>query len=155
MWKCSLCEFEENAAEDATCVSCDEGQRPAPAQDAPSIIIARVSAVAPVPGKDRLKQATLDVGSAAGGSICVVTNATVHEGTLVAVALPGAVVRSGGDEVTVKAAPVGGIMSGGMLVDCPMLGWKGGAAGCAATVPEACGLQPGDAAPAARPRGDA
>lgn len=151
-WQCASCEYEDNDDTAPACESCEEA-RPAPATSAPLIVVARVLAVDAVPAKDRLRKVTLDAGGAE--RVVVVTNSTVYTNTLVCVALPGATVQVGGEEVLVKAAAVGGVASGGMLCDSVMLGWKGGAAGLAATVPEAAGVAPGQAAPAARPRGDA
>ena len=156
-WQCPSCEYDENEDAAPRCESCDEqlaAAAPAPAgAGAPLIVVARVTAVEPIPNKDKLRKVTLDAGGAA--EVVVVTNSAVHLHTLVCVALPGATVRVGGEEVQVKAAAVGGVASGGMLCDSAMVGWKGGAAGLAATVPEAAGMQPGQAVPAARPRGDA
>lgn len=152
-WKCNLCQYEENEEEDGVCVSCDEGVKPSGGGQAkPLIIVALAKTISPVPGKDKLRAVTLDIGS--GKDITVVTNATLYASTLVCVALPGATVPCDGEEVTVKEAKVGGVLSAGMLCDCPMLGWKGGAQGLAATIPDKAGLKPGDAVPAARPRGD-
>ena len=60
-------------------------------------------------------------------------------------------VNSGGEDIEVKKAPVGGQMSEGMVCDAPMLGWKGGAAGAAAVVPDSFAL--GSKPPAEKPRG--
>lgn len=152
-WQCTACDFEDNATASPVCEACDEA-RPAAAAAHPLICIARVKDVAPIPQKDKLRRVTLDAGAAAG-EVTVVTSATVYANTLVCVALPGAAVTVEGEEVVVKKATVGGVASSGMLCDSPMVGWKGGSVGLAATVPEASGLKPGDAVPAARPRGDA
>lgn len=157
MWKCSICEYEDNEAEEALCGSCGEGERPPPSSAAAStaggLVIAKILTIAPVPNKDKLRIVSLDIGAAAA-PITVVTNATVYADTLVVAALPGATVWLDGEDTLVKAATVGGVHSQGMLCDCPMLRWKGGAAGAAATVPASAGLKPGDAAPDARPRGE-
>ena len=54
------------------------------------------------------------------------------------------------DGEKVKRAPVGGVMSEGMLCDGPMLGWAGGGAGTAVLLPDT--FKPGDKPPGSRPR---
>ena len=61
-------------------------------------------------------------------------------------------VRNGEEEIVIKKASVGGQASFGMVCDCPMLGWKGGAAGTAALLPES--FEIGGPPPPERPRGD-
>lgn len=56
------------------------------------------------------------------------------------------------DGEKVKRAPVGGVMSEGMLCDGPMLGWAGGGAGTAVLLPDT--FKPGDKPPGSRPRLD-
>ena len=78
--------------------------------------------------------------------LTVVTNApNVEVGKRVVVATEGAVVG----DITIKPTNVGGKKSEGMLLDSPALGWKGGAAGMAAVVPDSfeCGVEP----PSSRP----
>ena len=65
------------------------------------------------------------------------------------VATVGAELKDG-DKV--KRAPVGGVMSEGMLCDGPMLGWAGGGAGTAVLLPDT--FKPGDKPPGSRPRLD-
>ena len=65
------------------------------------------------------------------------------------VATVGAELKDG-DKV--KRAPVGGVMSEGMLCDGPMLGWAGGGAGTAVLLPNT--FKPGDKPPGSRPRLD-
>lgn len=65
------------------------------------------------------------------------------------VATVGAELKDG-DKV--KRAPVGGVMSEGMLCDGPMLGWAGGGAGTAVLLPDT--FKPGDTPPRSRPRLD-
>lgn len=149
-WSCPACE-NENPADVFACEACDE---PAPAAPPPIasrlILVARVLELAPVPGKDKLRLATLDAGGPA--PIAVVTSApNLSVSALCVVALPGAAVRVDGEDVPVKAATVGGVKSHGMLCDAPMLGWAGGGAGMAALVPEGP-FAVGDAPPEARPR---
>ena len=151
VWTCPACE-NENPADAPACEACDE---PAPAAAAPPsgsrlILVAKVLELAPVPGKDKLRLVTLDVGSP--DPIAVVTSApNLSVSALCVVALPGATVRIDNEDVAVKAATVGGVRSHGMLCDAPMLGWVGGGAGMAALVPEGP-FAVGDAPPDARPR---
>ena len=101
----------------------------------------------PVQGKDKLKALTVDVGAA--DPLAIVTNApNVQTQSRVVVATVGTELNNG---ETVKKANVGGAPSEGMLCDPPMLGWVGGGAGAAATVPDT--FSPGDTPPAERPRG--
>ena len=65
------------------------------------------------------------------------------------VATVGAELKDG-DKV--KRAPVGSVMSEGMLCDGPMLGWAGGGAGTAVLLPDT--FKPGDTPPRSRPRLD-
>lgn len=148
-WTCASCEFDGNAADSPACESCDD-PRPASASATLSIVVGLITTLEPVPQKDKLRVATIDVGGST--PVAVVTNApNVAVGARVVVALPGAVVRGeGGEDVAVKAATVGGVKSGGMLCDGPMLGWVGGGAGLAALVPASCDV--GSAPPAAKPR---
>ena len=131
------------------CESCDE-PKPAEAVAARLIVCAVVLSIEAAPAGNKLKVLSLDVGG--GSPVTEVTNAPNVDkvGARVVVALPGAVVRIDGEEVTVKAASVGGIKSHGMLCDAPMLGWAGGGNGTAALVPES--FAPGDAHPESRPR---
>jgi tRNA-binding EMAP/Myf-like protein len=99
---------------------------------------------------DKLKHCIIDVGGAS--HINVVTNAPNvakrTEGKKVIVAPVG--VSVGDDKV--EKRNVGGVLSEGMLLDCPGMGWTGGAAGNAVLVPDshASGSKP----PLHRPRGD-
>jgi tRNA-binding EMAP/Myf-like protein len=69
----------------------------------------------------------------------------------VVVALAGdSVLDDEGEEMLVKKAAVGGVVSEGMLCDSRMLGWVGGAIGLAAQIPDSIKL--GDAPPLAKPR---
>ena len=56
-----------------------------------------------------------------------------------------------GNEITVKKAAVGGVMSEGVFCDSAMLGWQGGAKGIAAQIPETVPI--GSTPPATKPRG--
>ena len=153
-WECPEC-AQENEAGDAACCACDA---PRPAAEAsagdgePSryagYVVGLVLTCDDVPGKDRLKKCSVDVG---GRELTVVTNApNVAAGTRTVVATVGASVPDGaGGELTVKKTSVGGVVSEGMLCDAPMLGWAGGGAGNAALVPDsfALGVPPPDKRP--------
>ena len=116
------------------------------------LVVGVVLSVAPVAGKDKLRQCTVDVG--AGEQLTIVTNApNVREGTRTVVALVGTEVEvDGGETITVKKSAVGGIMSSGMLCDSIMCGWVGGGAGVAVQVPAS--MPPGAPAPTSKPRLD-
>ena len=113
-----------------------------------SKVVAKVVSVEEL--SDKLKFLTVDVG--AEEPLPVVTNApNVGDRTVgknVVVATVGCEV--GGETVTART--VGGKKSQGMLCDCPMLGWSGGAAGNAVLMPDGATL--GSTAPSSRPRGD-
>mmetsp|Transcript_17282 Transcript_17282/g.49507 ORF Transcript_17282/g.49507 Transcript_17282/m.49507 type:complete len:188 (+) Transcript_17282:174-737(+) len=106
----------------------------------------------PKKGGKPLRSCKVDVGDEI---ICVVTSAAnVRDNSRIVVAPVGSSVLDGsGEEVEIKKTSVGGVMSEGMFCDSHMLGWKGGAQGVAATVPEsfALGSQPPDEKP--RPKG--
>jgi tRNA-binding EMAP/Myf-like protein len=151
-WTCEACGFDENEETDAVCGACDE-RRPEPAVAAAeadafaNYVVGVIVSVEDVSGKDKIKKCSVDIGGAE--PIDVVTNAPNAKSALRGVvALPGAVV---GDTV-VKRTQIAGVPSNGMLCDSTMLGWTGGGAGTAATLPEsfAAGARP----PATRPRGD-
>ena len=95
------------------------------------------------------------VALAGNETICVVTSAAnVRDNSRIVVAPVGSsVLDDSGEEMEIKKTSVGGVMSEGMFCDSHMLGWKGGAQGVAATVPEsfALGSQPPDEKP--RPKG--
>ena len=156
-WTCASCNYAENECDSQECDSCGEARAAASAADsAPSaglydsIVVGLIVSIAAIEGKDKLRTIVVDVGSAKG-LVTVVTNApNVAVGHRVVVALPGARIENGGEEIVVKATSVGGVRSGGMLCDATMLRWSGGGAGTAALVPES--FQPGDAPPAQRPR---
>lgn len=89
----------------------------------------------------------------------VVTNAKYAEaGWLVVVACIGAIVPAGAtwsgedDDSAVKVAKrnISGVESRGMLCDCPMLGWTGGAKGFIQQLPDTYAV--GSAPPDTRPR---
>ena len=107
----------------------------------------------PKKGGKPLRACQVDVGG--DDVICVVTNAAnVRENSRIVVAPVGSsVTDSSGEEMEIKKTSVGGVMSEGMFCDSQMLGWKGGAVGVAAVVPEtfAIGSAPPDEKP--RPKG--
>jgi tRNA-binding EMAP/Myf-like protein len=150
-WTCASCAYENDAGT-AACDSCGEAApaaAPAPPADAPLVVCGLVTALAAVPGKDKLRAVTVDVGAAA--AVELVTSApNVAVGARVVVALPGAMVPVDGEDVVVKAATVGGVKSSGMLCDAPMLRWVGGGAGLAALLPESFAV--GAPPPATKPR---
>jgi len=106
----------------------------------------------PKKGGKPLRSCKVDLGNE---TICVVTSAAnVRDHSRIVVAPVGSsVLDDSGEEIEIKKTSVGGVMSEGMLCDSHMLGWKGGARGVAATVPEsfALGSQPPDEKP--RPKG--
>ena len=92
-------------------------------------------------------------------AVQVVTNAKyIEAGWRVVVATEGAVVPAGAvaeedpDAIVVKSSVVGGVRSRGMLCDCHMLGWAGGAKGVVQQIPNDPELPIGVQPPAARPR---
>ena len=107
----------------------------------------------PKKGGKPLRACQVDVGG--DEPICVVTSAAnVRENSRIVVAPVGSSVTDySGEEMEIKKTSVGGVMSEGMFCDSQMLGWKGGAVGVAATVPEsfAIGSAPPDEKP--RPKG--
>jgi len=89
----------------------------------------------------------VDVGGDA--ELTIVTNApNVASGCRVVVATVGAVV----DDEPVKKAPVGGVVSEGMLCSNPMLGWVGGGSKTAALLPADGTYPPGSSPPEKPPR---
>ena len=113
----------------------------------PAVCAGVITEADAVAGKNKLTKVQIDIG--AEDPIQVVTNApNAKEGNRIVVATVGAIVG----ETVVKKTSVGGVASFGMLCDCPMLDWKGGAAGVAAVVPDSFAL--GSAPPQSRPRMD-
>jgi len=110
-------------------------------------VVGVIREAGPVPKKEKLTKLVVEVGG--GVQLPIVTNAKHCEvGKVVVVARVGATLP--GMEEPVGKATVGGVKSEGMLCDCPMLGWTGGAAGQAVFLPSS--FQPGDSPPQARPR---
>lgn len=157
-WVCAECEFECEA-EDTVCPSCEAPypERAGGARDRyHGYKVCQIMTVdllkAPL---KKLQVAICDEGAAGAEEklILVVTNApNVVAGKRSVVATEGAVVESGGEEVTIKRTQVGGVMSNGMMCDSKMLGWSGGGAGVAVTIPDTFPL--GSAPPPHMPRGD-
>ena len=113
-------------------------------------VVGKVVECGSVPGKDKLKQLVVDVGTT---TLTVVTNApNIREGTRTVIALIGTELEVHGEAITVRATLVGGVTSEGMVCDSVMLGWAGGAAGVAVQVPESYAL--GAPAPTSKPRMD-
>lgn len=146
-WTCAACD-NSNDSSLSVCEACDEPRPPAAESGEGAytgIKVGRVLSCDPVPGKDKLRLLSVDIGASA--PLPIVTNApNVEAGCHVVVATVGASV--GG--TTVRSARVGGVHSEGMLCSNPMLGWKGGGAATAALVPTT--LLPGSTPPTAAPR---
>ncbi|KAJ3189567.1 hypothetical protein HK101_008902 [Irineochytrium annulatum] len=152
-WTCIECEYE-NEPTDVACASCDI---PRPLETANSddryagFKVGLIESVEEIP-KTKLRQVVVDLGS--GEKVTIVTNAAniKTSGVRVVVATIGATVLMGGEEIKVTKATVGGRKSEAVLCDSMMLGWKGGAAGVAVTLPDSFAL--GAAPPATKPRSD-
>ena len=111
--------------------------------------VGQVLSTESIANKDKLTKCEVDIG--VGEPVVVVTNAKVFDKQRCVVATVGSKVEMGGEEVEVKKANVGGVMSSGMLCDSPMLGWVGGGAGVVAKLPESFAI--GSEPPAEKPRG--
>ncbi|KAG5478659.1 hypothetical protein LSCM1_06063 [Leishmania martiniquensis] len=153
-WVCPECEYE-NEEGDVACAAC-EADRPASPQaarvadddDAYAHIHVGVIMECEDAPKTRLKRLKVDVGKEK--PIPVVTVATnVKQGDHVLVACVGAEVKG----ETVMKTTVNGFPSEGILCDAGMLGWVGGGAGAAVTLPES--FTAGSRPPNSRPRRDA
>ncbi|OQS01997.1 hypothetical protein THRCLA_21535 [Thraustotheca clavata] len=144
-WICEDCE-QENPGHEVECIACT-APRPAASPYA-GYKVARVVSVEAIP-KTKLRALVVEVEE--GTTVTIVTNARVDAGETrhIVVATIGSIVRIDGEEVEVKKATVGGRRSEGMLVDAPMLGWKGGAAGAAVFLPESYPI--GSEPPPSRP----
>lgn len=150
-WTCAECEFDNENGGDS-CEAC-EAARPASessnAEPEPyeNFRVGLIVECEDVSGA-KLKKLQVDVGDAA--PLDVVTNApNAKVGLRIVVACVGAVV----DGVKIKRTQISGVPSNGVVCDSTMLGWTGGGAGTAATLPESCAV--GSKPPAQRPRGDA
>ena len=106
----------------------------------------------------KMKKVIVDIGGGETSSKQIVTNAKhIGEGWRVIVALENAIVPLGADleenpnAFRVKKTSVGGVKSEGMLCDCPMLSWSGGAKGIVQQLDAS--FEVGGLPPLERPRG--
>ena len=77
-------------------------------------VVALVLTCSSVPGKDRLKVVTVDIGD--NVILTIATNApNIREGTRTCVAVIGSTIEIGGQSETVKKTNVGGIISDMLL----------------------------------------
>lgn len=151
-WTCAECEFENEEGTQA-CEAC-EAERPSsePQQTSgeedpfENFRVGVIVECEDVSGT-KLKKIRVDVGDKE--PLDVVTNApNAKEGLRIVVACTGALV----DGVKIKRTQINGLPSNGVVCDSVMLGWTGGGAGTAVTVPESFAV--GSKPPAQRPRGD-
>jgi tRNA-binding EMAP/Myf-like protein len=159
---CAECQSEEWDEDEGMCLECGSEEAEPGQSKYENFRVGVVVSVAAVPKAKKLKSATVQVRPESDdgeddGTVVIVTNTKhLEEGDRVVVAMVGAIVPAGADPdededaVVVKKSAVGGKMSHGMLCDCPMLGWAGGAAGVAVKLPE--DHEVGSAPPAERPR---
>ena len=104
-----------------------------------------------IAGKDKLKNCVVKIGEEK--LLRVVTNCSnVRLGTRTVVAEIGTELEMNGETIVIKRQSVGGVMSEGMLVDYPMLGWRGGAVGICVQIPDSFAL--GSSPPKSKPRLD-
>jgi tRNA-binding EMAP/Myf-like protein len=162
-------EFVEDSTEVVYCLACGEefALKAAGVSDEggggkfANYKIGRIMKVEPVAKSKDLKLCHIDVTNSGDEStfLPVVTNAKYAEaGWKVVVACVGAIVPAGAtwsgadDDTAMKVTKrnVSGVESRGMLCDCPMLGWSGGAKGFIAQLPDTYSI--GDAPPDSRPR---
>merc|ERR1719341_2778496 len=138
---------EANDIEGNFCNECGEELQEETEEEERLIVVGLIKEAEPVPKKDKLTKLKVQVGE--GKEVTIVTNAKhCDPEKVVVVALVGAKVPT--MDQPVEKAVVGGVRSEGMLCDCPMLGWSGGAAGQAVFLP--CDFNPGDQPPESRPR---
>eukprot|EP01059_Diplonema_ambulator_P030090 TRINITY_DN50342_c0_g1_i1.p1 TRINITY_DN50342_c0_g1~~TRINITY_DN50342_c0_g1_i1.p1 ORF type:complete len:149 (+),score=36.99 TRINITY_DN50342_c0_g1_i1:78-524(+) len=144
-WKCEACDYENEGGEE--CEACGEAK---PVDERyVGYKVGLVTECKEIPKTQKLKEIVVDIG---GESVKVVTNApNVKEGLLTVIATVGATVEIDGEPTEVKKTTVGGKPSNGMVCNGPMLGWTGGDAKQAVTIPEGTPL--GSAPPPTRPRG--
>ena len=158
-WVCGECECE-CTEEEEVCPGCDAPCPESKGDDAQDRYsgykVCKIMTVdllkAPL---KKLQVAVCSEGEAGdeGKLLTVVTNApNVVAGKRSVVATEGAVVDQNGEDIVIKRTQVGGVISQGMMCDSKMLGWTGGGAGVAVTMPESFAL--GAAPPAQMPRGD-
>eukprot|EP01064_Diplonema_japonicum_P015439 TRINITY_DN23167_c0_g1_i1.p1 TRINITY_DN23167_c0_g1~~TRINITY_DN23167_c0_g1_i1.p1 ORF type:complete len:149 (+),score=38.61 TRINITY_DN23167_c0_g1_i1:43-489(+) len=144
-WTCADCDYENEGGEE--CEACGEAK---PVDERYiGYKVGLVKECTEIPKTQKLKQIVVDIGDE---EVQVVTNApNVKEGLLTVIATIGASVEVDGEPVIIKKTTVGGKPSCGMVCNGPMLGWTGGDAKQAATIPEGTPL--GTAPPSSRPRG--
>lgn len=105
----------------------------------------------PKKGGKPLRACSVNIGDDANPITVVTSAANVRDNSRIVVAPVGStVLDESGEEMEIKKTSVGGVMSEGMLCDSQMLGWKGGAHGVAATVPDSFEL--GSPPPSEKPR---
>jgi tRNA-binding EMAP/Myf-like protein len=109
-------------------------------------VCAIITAVEVLPGKTKYNKLTCDVGQR--DALTIVTSWEVLEGMSCMIAMVGSFV--GDNEV--KETKMGGVVSQGALCDGVMLGWSDASAGSAARLPKSFDFEPGDGAPADKPR---
>lgn len=142
------------------CLTCGDEFVPEAERDSKydNYVVGEVLDVSDIP-KTQLKKVKVDIGDEKvkeAGGLDVVTNTKhVAKSWKVVVAVIGAVVPAGAstdddDTIIVKKASVGGTASHGMLCDCVMLGWNGGAKGAALRMPD--DTQVGTTPPSERPK---
>lgn len=87
------------------------------------VVLGRIVEVSPHPQADRLRVVTCDVGSGEPSTI-VCGGVNLEPGQLVAVAVPGAMVRwhGEGDPVEIKATKLRGVLSAGMICSSGEIG---------------------------------
>lgn len=174
----SLQEVErtEEGSDVVYCVACgeeftlDSSSSGSGGQDEPgkyaNFRVGCIMRVEPIAKSKDLKLCHINVTSEADADqedkwIPVVTNTKyVEAGWKVVVACLGAIVPAGatlaptededGDIIRIKKRSVQGVESRGMLCDCPMLGWSGGAKGIVQRLPDT--FEIGVAPPDSRPR---
>jgi tRNA-binding EMAP/Myf-like protein len=167
---CEVCDSMQEVEEHERkffCLACGEefpcaGSTPSPAGGKyANYKVGQIIRVEPVAKNKYLKLCHVDVTGDGNEEnyLPIVTNAKYAEaGWKVVVACVGAIVPAGatvcasGDDDVVKVSKkvVGGVESKGMLCDCHMLGWTGGAKGFIQQLPDNYSFD--DAIPDSRPR---
>eukprot|EP01061_Rhynchopus_euleeides_P001550 TRINITY_DN11100_c0_g1_i1.p2 TRINITY_DN11100_c0_g1~~TRINITY_DN11100_c0_g1_i1.p2 ORF type:complete len:152 (+),score=64.41 TRINITY_DN11100_c0_g1_i1:53-508(+) len=149
VWECPECAYE-NEPETQVCEACDTEREVEEDPRYAGYKVGEVKECEDIPKTQKLKQIKVDIGE--GELVQVVTNApNAKEGLLTVIATVGASVEADGETVVVKKTNVGGRPSNGMVCNGPMLGWTGGDAKAAVSLPE--GTPIGSTPPSTRPRG--
>ena len=147
-WECPDCAFE-NEESATVCDACDAERVVEEDPRYAGYKVGQVMECEDIPKQAKLRQIKVDIG--AGELVQVVTNApNAKVGLLTVIATIGASVESEGESIEIKKTNVGGRPSNGMVCNGPMLGWTGGDAKQAVTIPEGTPL--GSAPPSSRPR---